>query len=139
MMSQFMGGANSHFNPSETQSPKLLKGRIFSNREISSVHKKPRTPHTQFEGSQYHTKFPNKYCLNIKRELPKYDGKGHKGAIVWVNKMDVVFEANPPIGEQEKVMTTFNNLEAEAYDWFLWCRTNVQLTHSIGKFLKTPY
>jgi len=84
------------------------------------MHEKLRILHIQFEGSQYHTRFPDKDYLKIKRELPKYDGKGHKDAIVWVNKMDAIFRANPPIGEQEKIMTASNYLEAEAYDWFLW-------------------
>jgi hypothetical protein len=34
--------------------------------------------------------------------------------------MDGIFESNPPLGEREKVMTTSNSLEGEAYDWYLW-------------------
>lgn len=34
--------------------------------------------------------------------------------------MDAIFGANPPIDEQEKAITTSNNLEVEAYDWFMW-------------------
>jgi hypothetical protein len=49
--------------------------------------------------------------------LPKYDGKDHKGAVVWINKMDGIFESNPSLGEREKVMTASNSLEGEAYDW----------------------
>lgn len=45
--------------------------------------------------------------------------KDHKSAILWVNKMNTILVANP-IGEQEKVMTASNNVEAEVYDWFLW-------------------
>lgn len=49
-----------------------------------------------------------------------YYGKYHKGTIVWVNKMESIFESNPPLGEHEKIMMASNNLEAQAYDWFLW-------------------
>jgi len=35
-------------------------------------------------------------------------------------KVRVSFESNPLLREQEKTMTTSNNLEGEAYDWFLW-------------------
>jgi len=34
--------------------------------------------------------------------------------------MDVIFGANPLIGEQEKVVTASNNREVEECDWFLW-------------------
>ena len=34
--------------------------------------------------------------------------------------MEGVFESNPPMGEQEKIMKTSNNLEREAYEWFIW-------------------
>jgi hypothetical protein len=34
--------------------------------------------------------------------------------------MEGIFESNPLLGEQEKIMTASNNLEGEAYDWFLW-------------------
>jgi hypothetical protein len=34
--------------------------------------------------------------------------------------MEGIFESNPPLGEREKIMTTSNNLEGKAYDWFLW-------------------
>jgi hypothetical protein len=34
--------------------------------------------------------------------------------------MDGIFESNPPPSEREKVTTTSNNLEGEAYDWYLW-------------------
>ena len=95
------------------------------------MHEKPWIPHIQFKGSQYYTKVPKRDYLKIKRELPKYDGKDHKGSIVLINKMDAIFKANPPIGEQEKVMTAFNNLEVEAYDWFLWC-SNRCVAHSFN-------
>jgi hypothetical protein len=34
--------------------------------------------------------------------------------------MDGIFESNPPLSKQEKIMTTSNSLEGEAYDWYLW-------------------
>lgn len=34
--------------------------------------------------------------------------------------MEGIFESNPPLGWQEKIMIASNNLEAEAYNWFLW-------------------
>lgn len=74
------------------------------------MHEKPRILHIQFEGSQYHTRFSDKDYLKIKIELPKYDGKDHKGTIVWVNKLHDIFGANPLIGEQDKVMTASNYL-----------------------------
>jgi len=41
---------------------------------------------------------------------------------MWVNKMEAIFKSNPPIGERENIMTASNNLEVEAYDWFLCVR-----------------
>jgi hypothetical protein len=52
-------------------------------------------------------------------ELSKYDGKDHRGVVVWINKMDSIFESNPSLGEREKIMTASNSLEGEAYDWYL--------------------
>jgi len=34
--------------------------------------------------------------------------------------MEAIFESNPPLSEHGKIMTTSNNSEVEAYDWFLW-------------------
>jgi hypothetical protein len=56
-------------------------------------------------------KFQNRYYQKFKNELPKYDGKDHRGVVVWINKMDGVFESNPPLEEREKIMTTSNSLE----------------------------
>jgi len=108
--------------PSATQSPKTPEDKNSPNHDFM-IHDRPQIPQIHFEGSQCYTKFPERDPLKIKRELPKYYGKDHKGAIIWVNKMDAIFGANPPIGEQEKVMTASNYLEAEAYDWFLWWST----------------
>jgi hypothetical protein len=65
-------------------------------------------------------RFHNRDYHKFKKELPRYDDKDHIGAVVWINKMDGIFESNPPLGEREKVMTTSNSLEGEAYDWYLW-------------------
>jgi len=34
--------------------------------------------------------------------------------------MGGIFESNPLLGEQEKLMIASNSLEGEAYDWYLW-------------------
>jgi hypothetical protein len=65
-------------------------------------------------------KFQDRDYQKFKKELPKYDDKDHRGVVVWINKMDGIFESNPPLGEREKIMTTSNSLEGEAYDWYLW-------------------
>ena len=59
-----------------------------------------RIPQIQFEGSQYYTKSPEGNFLGIKSKLPTYDGKDHRGAIVWVNKMEAIFASNPSLGSQ---------------------------------------
>jgi len=87
MQNQLMGGVNSFFNPliaqKPTQSPKTLEGKDFPNHEISQTHHEiPQMLQIHFSGSQYYTKFPEKDYQRIKRELPKYDGKDHRGAIV---------------------------------------------------------
>jgi len=56
----------------------------------------------------------------IKKKLSKYDGEGHRGAEIQVNKMNGIFESNPLPEEREKIKTTPNNLEGEVYDWFSW-------------------
>jgi hypothetical protein len=61
-------------------------------------------------------KFQDKDYQKFKKELQKYDDKDHRGFVVWINKMDSIFESNPLLGEREKVMTTSNCLEGEAYD-----------------------
>ena len=73
-----------------------------------------------FKGTRYYTRSPERNLFKIKNELPKYDGKDHKGAVVWVNKMDAIISVNRPLGSQRKVITTSNYLEGEAYYWFLW-------------------
>jgi len=52
-------------------------------------------------------------------ELLNYDEKDHRGAIIWENKMECIFELNPSLCEQKKIVTTSNNLEGEAFDWLL--------------------
>jgi hypothetical protein len=47
-------------------------------------------------------KFQDRDYQKFKKELPKYDGKDHRGVVVWINKMDGIFESNPPLGEREK-------------------------------------
>jgi hypothetical protein len=34
--------------------------------------------------------------------------------------MDGIFESSPPLDEREKIMTTSNSLEGQAYDRYLW-------------------
>ena len=104
---------NQHFgkaNPlSPTQSPKTPEEKNSLDHDfaknfqtlISQVH---------FKGARYYTRSPKRNLLKIKNELPKYDGKDHKGAIVWVNKMHAIFSGNPTLGSQEKVITTSNYL-----------------------------
>ena len=65
-------------------------------------------------------KFQDKDYQKFKKELPKYDDKDHRGAVVWINKMDSIFKSDPSLGEREKIITTSNSLEGEAYDWNLW-------------------
>eukprot|EP00253_Pinus_taeda_P002639 PITA_02639 len=105
--------------PSATQSPKTPEGETslgqgFMGREKQQI------PQIHFDRSQYYTHSLGRNHLKIKNELPRYDGKNFKGVVVWVNKMDAIFLANPPLGEQEKVITASTYLEAKAYDWFLW-------------------
>lgn len=45
--------------------------------------------------------------------------KDHRGTTIWVNKMEDIFESNPPLGGKEKIAIASNNLEGEAYEWFL--------------------
>jgi hypothetical protein len=44
-------------------------------------------------------KFQERDYQKFKRELSKYDDKDHRGFIVWINKMDEIFESNPTLGE----------------------------------------
>jgi hypothetical protein len=64
-------------------------------------------------------RFQDRYYQKFKKGLSKYDDKDHRGVVLWINKMDRIFESNPPLGEREKVMTASNSLEGEAYDWYL--------------------
>jgi uncharacterized protein YkuJ len=44
-------------------------------------------------------KFQERDYQKFKKELSKYDDKDHRGVIVWINKMDEIFESNPTLGE----------------------------------------
>ena len=44
-------------------------------------------------------KFQERDYQKFKKELSKYDDKDHRGFIVWINKMDEIFESNPTLGE----------------------------------------
>ena len=61
---------------------------------------KKQIPQIHFEGSQYYTRSSKKNHIKIKNELSMYDGNNFKGDVVWVNKMDASFLANPPLDEQ---------------------------------------
>ena len=65
-------------------------------------------------------KFQERDYQKFKKELSKYDDKDHRGFIVWINKMDEIFESNPTLREWKKVMKASNSLEGETYDWYLW-------------------
>jgi hypothetical protein len=42
-------------------------------------------------------KFQERDYQKFKKELSKYDDKDHRGFIVWINKMDEIFESNPTL------------------------------------------
>jgi hypothetical protein len=44
-------------------------------------------------------KFQERDYQKFKKELSKYDDKDHRGFIVWINKMDEIFESNPTLRE----------------------------------------
>jgi hypothetical protein len=39
---------------------------------------------------------------NFKKELLKYDGKDPRGFVIWVTRIEGIFESNSPLGEREK-------------------------------------
>jgi hypothetical protein len=54
------------------------------------------------DNSMHNSIFQDRDYQNFKKELPKYDSKDHRGAIVSVKKMEGIFESNPPLGVNEK-------------------------------------
>jgi hypothetical protein len=44
-------------------------------------------------------KFQERDHQRFKKEISKYDNKDDRGFIVWINKMDKIFESNPTLGE----------------------------------------
>ena len=98
----------------------LLNSILMQLKKIPSEVSNPEMHDSIFFGGPSNSRVQERDYQKIKKEFPKYDGKDHRGAIVWVNKMEGIFESNPPLGEREKIMTTSNSLEGEAYDWYLW-------------------
>jgi hypothetical protein len=47
---------------------------------------------TNFSENIHNPRFKKRDHKKLKKELLKYDGKYHRGAIVWVNKMEGIFE-----------------------------------------------
>lgn len=96
MKNMLMGRVNLFCNPSiaqkPTQSPKTPESEDFPSHEIPQTHHEIlQMPQIHFLGSQCYTNFLEKDYQRIKKELPKYDGKDHRGDIVWVNKMEAIF------------------------------------------------
>jgi hypothetical protein len=52
-------------------------------------------PEINFSSNMYNPRFQDRDYQKFKKELPKYDGKDHRGVVVWVNKMEGIFESNP--------------------------------------------
>jgi hypothetical protein len=49
-------------------------------------------PEINFSGCMYNPRLQNREYKKFKKELLKYDGKDNRGAVIWVNKMDGIFE-----------------------------------------------
>jgi len=51
----------------------------------------------------HNPRFQDKDYQKFKKELPKYDGNDHRGAVVWINTMDSIFESiSPPQVNKKK-------------------------------------